>query len=328
MKVFLIFLSLFSLILSSKKDPEKTRVVVIGIDGFLQNCLFESKHTAFDYFKNEGSYTNNARTSITAISGPGWNNILCGFPIELTGVIDNDYVPGWVDNSKNPVTSFFGDKPYPCLFSELKKNKKDLSIKVSSTYNWEWFANFTGSTIDNKQVDEVFYCLQTYKELDEEYKCEEQVIKRSLSYIQDDFDLLFNYFMTLDETGHNKTFCGKEYVTQISVLNDYIEQIIQELKNNNIYQNTYVIITTDHGAAYLGLDHGFQNDDNVTVPLFIIGPNIKKGYHFKSPILDEDVTPTILEMFGYSPNDLWRGKSIKEAFTDLSHLNELKFLQQ
>jgi hypothetical protein len=327
MKTFFNILTLFSFICPLKLDPDKTRVVVIGIDGLLQKCLFESNHSAFDNFKNQGSYTNNARTSITAISGPGWNNILCGFPIELTGVIDNDYVPGWVDNSKNPLTSFFGNKPYPCLFSELKKNNKDLSIKISSTYNWQWFSNFTGSTLENKQVDEVFFCLDTYKELDEEYKCEEQVTKRSLSYIKEDFDLLFNYFMTLDETGHYKTFCGKEYIDHLSVLNDYIEQIVQELKNNNIYEKTYIIITTDHGADYMGLDHGTQNVDNVTVPLFIIGPNIKKGHYLKSPILLEDVTPTILEMFGFSPNELWRGKSIKEAFSNFSHLNKLKFLQ-
>lgn len=313
---------LYHLISSSfNLDPNKKRVILIGIDGLMKRCMNQADTSVFRYMMREGSWTLNGRTVIEALSGPGWSNILCGLETEDTGIFDNEWRAPWMFGKRAKINPITADKAFPCVFSELKKNNKDLNIKV--TWSWTWFLNM-GSIAIPGSIDKEDFC-DPYPELelDSWIKCDQEMYLNALKNIDADFDFLFVYFGSVDSAGHLKKFCSDEYVDRISAINNHIEGIFDHMKKAGIYNNTYVILTTDHGGEYMKNWHGMQNDDNLQVPFYIIGPGIKKGYRLTNVVKTEDVTPTILHLFGYSLNRLWRSKVVVEAFIE----GEEKFLQ-
>ncbi len=91
-KILTLCITLLVLSLTVKSLEKKTRVMLIGIDGLLMRCLEKAKISAFVYMAENGSFSLNARTTIEAVSGPGWSNILCGMDTESSGVTNYEWV--------------------------------------------------------------------------------------------------------------------------------------------------------------------------------------------------------------------------------------------
>lgn len=310
--IVLSLLTLISSVMLVPLDSNKTRVLLIGIDGLLKTCLDKAEHYMFDSFKQEGSWTLNARTAIETMSAPGWSNILCGMETEDTGIVDNDWLAPWMFGKPAKIDLIDGDQPLPCVFGQLKKNDPNLQIKI--TYTWSWFLNLGNISIPGT-VDKEDFCDQDIDgTLQTSIHCDEVTVKNGVRDMQEDFDFLFVYFGSLDETGHDSGFCNDNYIDRLSSINKGIETLITELKTLGIYNNTYIITTTDHGATYQKTWHGNQNDSNLIIPYYIVGPNIKKGYELKELVKNDDTSPTILHIFGYQPNEIWRSRVIFEAF--------------
>ena len=78
--------------------------------------------------------------------------------------------------------------------------------------------------------------------------------------------------------------------------------------------DTYLIITSDHGGEYLGKRHGMLRDDNLFVPIFIQGPSIIKNNEIKESLRLIDIAPTIFNFLNLSPSEMWRGRVIKNIY--------------
>jgi hypothetical protein len=315
MKILLLLLIyIFTVTVSPLKlDPSKKRVLLIGVDSMFRYSLNKSDHTIFDYMMKEGSFSFLGRTTIQSISGPGWSTILCGMDSEDTGITDNDWYAPWMFGGKvhqiTPVTG--ANEPFPCIFSELKKNNKNLKIKIS--YDWEFFINF-GNLSFPGSLDKEDYCDTIDGSLHGYDKCDNEILRNTLLNIREDFDFIFTYFGSVDECGHEKGFDNEEYRQYVGKINNFIEIIFDELKYHGIFDSTYIIITADHGVQPQTKWHGEWNDINIHIPWFIKGPNIKKNYQIKSKIKNADTAPTIMHIFGFEPSNIWRSKVVNEIF--------------
>jgi predicted AlkP superfamily pyrophosphatase or phosphodiesterase len=293
-------------------DPYKTRVILIGIDGLYLRCLNEYKHKTIQNFVDNGSYTFRARTAFRAISGPAWTGILCGMDQEGSGVQNNTWSAPWINSNYKPevTAESGGDSPLPCIFQEIKKaNPKS---KIKAFFSWWWLANLSNSSIPNS-IDNEITC--NMDGTGSYALCDEQAIKAGKDWISEDFDFMFLYLGSLDEKGHAYRFCSPEYMDQLKRLDDLTLELLSHLEQENILNSTHIIITSDHGANYLDIYHGYQNDDNLNIPWLIMGPDVKKGYQIKSNnIRYYDTTSTIMRIFGYEPNPYWRSKVVEEVF--------------
>jgi predicted AlkP superfamily pyrophosphatase or phosphodiesterase len=316
----LLILSFTQYILAKDKDPKKTRVMLIGIDGLFKRCMNESEHSSFDYMMQEGSYTLSGRTAIETLSASGWSNILCGLDTEDTGVTNNDWWAPWMygGHSYNvtPVTGV--DEPFPCIFSELKKNNKNLVTKA--TFAWEWFLNIGNLSMPGSLDEDMLCSPLPDMNMPPSIRCDNIMLQNGLKFIREDFDFAFVYFGSVDESGHMFGFCSPEYIDRISNINKYVEILLDELKGNGIYDNTYIIITTDHGAEYMKPWHGEWDDDNLHVPWYIVGPDVKKNYMIKAKFNDIDIPATIMNLFGYKGNPFWRSTPITEFLNGKGNL--------
>jgi hypothetical protein len=289
-------------------------VILIGIDGLMKNCTNQNDLSAFEIIMKEGSYSFNTRTSLLSSSASGWTGILCGMDSEDTGVYSELWWAPWMYGGKRPdITPVTGvDTPFPCIFSELKRFNNKLKVRV--TYDWGWFINFGNISIPGS-MDSEDYCDPEFDlNLNSTLFCDAVVLNNTINYIKDDFDFIFSYFRSADTAGHTSGFCSDKYIDNLSKINTFIQIIFDELKNQEIYENTYVIIATDHGADNLQPWHGEWNDENLQVPLFIKGPNVKKNYNIQSNIMNIDIPSTIIKFFNSNPNPIWRGNVINEIF--------------
>ncbi|AWV87909.1 sulfatase-like hydrolase/transferase [Bradymonas sediminis] len=106
------------------------------------------------------------------------------------------------------------------------------------------------------------------------------------------------------------------YDSEIAFSDSYVGGIIEKLKSENLYEDTIVVITSDHGEGFN--EHGYYfhgqtlYNEILKVPLIIRVP----GWHsrrVKGPVSLVDVAPTLLELFKVSVPSVFEGQSLVEA---------------
>ncbi len=102
------------------------------------------------------------------------------------------------------------------------------------------------------------------------------------------------------------------YYGMVTCLDDMIGEIIQALKEQGLYDNTYIIYTSDHGEM-LG-EHGLfykhcTLESSLGVPLILKGPDIPSGIHVDIPVSLIDLFPTIMDIAGLQNKEDFAGQS-------------------
>ena len=106
-----------------------------------------------------------------------------------------------------------------------------------------------------------------------------------------------------------------EYDGAIAYLDEQMGWLIDQLKERGLYDNTLLIITSDHGEAFGKrnlISHPvsvYQNE--IHVPLLIKYPNQHKGEVLQSWASQIDLLPTVLDVLGYQPPDGLYGRNLQ-----------------
>ncbi|GAB3260953.1 alkaline phosphatase family protein [Arthrobacter pigmenti] len=102
------------------------------------------------------------------------------------------------------------------------------------------------------------------------------------------------------------------YYGMITATDAMIGRIIDELKTQGLYENTYIIYTSDHGES--AGEHGLfykqcSYEGSVGVPLIVSGPGLPAGQQRTEPVSLVDLYPTVLDMAGLETEPDRRGHS-------------------
>ncbi len=109
------------------------------------------------------------------------------------------------------------------------------------------------------------------------------------------------------------------YDAGIAYADFYVGKLVQYLKDNNMYEDTAILITSDHGEnmGELGIycEHGTADEITTRIPMIIKWPKMKTGYtdEFHYNI---DLCPTIADLLKLGKASHWDGKSYAKT---LSH---------
>ncbi|MEG0369809.1 MAG: sulfatase-like hydrolase/transferase, partial [Hungatella sp.] len=107
----------------------------------------------------------------------------------------------------------------------------------------------------------------------------------------------------------------KVYLGLVNLLDECVGKIIEELKEQEIYDNSLIIFTSDHGEM-LGSHQLFQKmcmyEESVKTPLFIKFP---KGFEYGKQKIDNlvsgiDVFPTLCDYLNLKPSHKMDGQSL------------------
>jgi len=96
----------------------------------------------------------------------------------------------------------------------------------------------------------------------------------------------------------------REYYALITYMDRQMGRIIDALDKSGQADNTYIVVTGDHGLA-VG-EHGLMGKQNlfdcsVRMPFIIIGPGITPGHQIDAMMYQHCLFPTICDILGISP---------------------------
>lgn len=121
------------------------------------------------------------------------------------------------------------------------------------------------------------------------------------------------------------------YFAVISQVDDVLGRIFNRLKEKNIYDDTHIIFTADHGdmcGSHRMMDkHHILYDDVVRVPLVIKGAGQKKAMTYGGFVTHSlDLAPTMLEMAGIGIRDDFQGDSLLPCTKGFEKKNRKDFV--
>ena len=116
-------------------------------------------------------------------------------------------------------------------------------------------------------------------------------------------------------------------VTLISVDN-LLKRVIQTLEENLLLENTYIMLTSDHGYQ-LGHNRMIAKKmpfhRSTVVPLFVVGPGVKAGSSANHIVSNIDFAPTVLAIAGATDPIEFDGKSFLPILQNADSVDEISF---
>lgn len=104
----------------------------------------------------------------------------------------------------------------------------------------------------------------------------------------------------------------------INYLDKQIGSLVRELERLDLLANTILVITADHGEAFM--EHQLVEhteclyDEVLRVPLIFFGPGLTGGRRVREQVRSIDIMPTLLDLCGLSPKSEIQGVSLVPWF--------------
>ncbi len=267
------------------------RVLVIGLDGFGAEGYKIAKHPNIDALVAEGVLSLTTRPVMPSVTMPNWTSHLSGAGPEEHGVVNNNWT---ID--KHELQAVEADKEgfYPSIFKLLKDQVPN--VKTAFYYNWgNLIKSFNQKYLDEVSFESNFTYAGNYQ------KANDFIVKN-----QKVPTMIFLYTVHIDFAGHDHKWLSPQYITAIEEADVAIGKLINQLKAENLYNDTHFLLISDHGGIPTG--HGGVSMSEMQVPWGATGPQINKLGLVDYPNSNKNTSLVVANIFGLKeiPNS-WSG---------------------
>lgn len=202
----------------------------------------------------------------------------------------------WVSLIDDPwqPEKYFGDvkRQYQCNRTRFKEEKDYSSVKCFDAA-MQWIDN-------NKGAKDFFLMVETFDPHEPFDVPQEYLDLYNDDYTGPHFDLPI-YHKIDEETDEAMEHLRRRYKALITMTDKHFGRFINKLKEANMYEDTLIILTTDHGYCfgereYIGKSYMPAYNELANIPLLVHLPNQKgKGKAYKQITQNIDLMPTILD---------------------------------
>ncbi|ETD16477.1 MULTISPECIES: alkaline phosphatase [Prevotellaceae] len=296
MLLAVLLLTVFGLTQANAKKWKAKHVILIGIDGWGAYSVPKAHNIPnIRSLMQNGCYTLKKRCDLPSESAVNWSAMFNGACTEMHGYTNwNSRVP----EIPSMCTNAHGI--YPTIYSVIREQIPNA--ETGNIAEWDGIKYLIDSLAIN-YVD-----VASNYEKDDEQLCRmaEQYIKKSKP------TFLAVCFDQVDHVGHAIGHDTPAYYDVLAKLDKQVGRIIQALKDAGIYDDTIVMMTSDHGG--IGKGHGGKTLQEMEIPFIICGKNVKKGMVIKDVMMQFDTAATIAEVFNLKRPQAWRGLPIYSVF--------------
>lgn len=275
---------------SGPKNRVADHVIWIGIDGWGAYTFDECYNVDIPNLRAlmaEGSWSKDVRTVMPSDSGPNWASMFCGAPPMLHGFCDNS---NW---QEAPVAYKNEHGMWPTIFHVVRQAWPEAEIGVQ--HEWSSIKYYVDS-LDLNYLKRVAENEATVTPREAARYIKEK--KPNFFYIHID---------QLDHVGHSIGHRSGEYFATLKDVDRQIGEIIKAVKDAGIYDNSIIIVNSDHGG--IGTGHGGKTLSEMQVPIIYCGKGVKKNHEVKDVIAQFDIAATIAKIFNIEMPSCWRAKS-------------------
>lgn len=273
-------------------DAKARYALVITIDGLRPDAIAKSNAPHIESLIMKGSYSLGANTVVPSLTLPAHTSLVTGLTPENHGMKLNfwtQFMPYTDEETILGIAKKEGLKT--AMF--VGKDKLQYLAKPGTVDHFESTGEAPGSV----------------EKIGAQY---------SLYMKNKKPELVFIHFPEPDLTGHRVGWMSEDYINAFDRVDRAIGVILESLNEVGISDQTFIIITSDHGGQ--GINHVSTDPEVLTIPWIVFGPGVKKGYRIKGNVNIYDTAPTVLFALGINPPDNWDGKPIKEVFIFPSQL--------
>lgn len=229
-----------SLNAQAQQPVKEPKVLFIGIDGVRSDALGQANTPNIDSLMNIGLYTYDSWHCGITVSGPSWNDMLCGVWEQKHKVTNNNYT-----------NADYVNYPYfPKRAKECRPDLKAVQIITWDPMNDPANSNNSAGYVTNSGFNQ---------SIDAGSHGQHAVTNAALVQLADpNLDVLFIHYDEVDATGHGSGFntTNPAYINAIQGVDGEVGEVLAALYARPNYANEdwLIMLTTDHGG--IGTSHG------------------------------------------------------------------------
>ena len=266
--------------------PPISRVLIVTFDGLRPDAIAEAKMTNVLSLMQSGAYTLNAQTIMPSVTLPSHASMLTGMCPAKHIVRWNDYVP---ENGYARGTDIFDLAHGIGLQTAMVVGKEKLRhVTEPSSTDFFAFMDETDKIDDFTTIDRL-----------------------AISQVKVGFNLMFVHFPNGDLVGHEEGWMSRAQLKAYAKDDKAFGLILQSLKDRGMYEDTIIIVTSDHGGH--DTSHGSDAPEDLTIPWIISGPRVYPG-QITTQVHTMDTAATIAFVLGLPIPPEWDGVPVFEAF--------------
>ncbi|MEM7009472.1 MAG: alkaline phosphatase family protein, partial [Thermodesulfobacteriota bacterium] len=232
-----------------------------------------------------GSYSASAKTVDPPYTLPSHMSLVTGLKPENHGTYINTWIPQ------------IGYTKHETIFTVANKHGINTSMFVGKDK-----LNFIAVPDSIDKLEVIEYSPDSVETITESF----------IKYIDDNIGIILVHFPEPDIPGHKKGWMSPTYLDAVKRVDTEIGKIIGTLKSKDLYDNTLIIITSDHGGK--GKNHKGDDPLVTTIPWLAVGKGIKENYIIKDNVYIYDTAPTVLKALELPiPKDI-DGSVVEEIF--------------
>ncbi len=266
--------------------PPISRVLIVSFDGLRPDAIAEAKMVNVMSLMQSGAYTLNAQTIMPSTTLPAHASMLTGMCPAKHIVRWNEYVP---QNGYARGTDIFDLVHGAGLQTAMVVGKEKLR-QVTEPPSTDFFA-----FVDETDKIDDFTTIE----------------KLAINQVKIGFNLMFVHFPSGDLAGHEEGWMSRLQLKAYAKDDRAFGSILQALKDRGMYEDTIIIVTSDHGGH--DTSHGTDAPEDMTIPWIISGPRVFPG-ELTSPVHTMDSAATIAFVLGLPIPPEWDGEPVFEAF--------------
>ena len=257
-------------------QKKENGVILISIYGLRQDAVANTEYGR--YLMQNSAYSLDVQTVSPSITLPCHLSMFYGVSPDVHGVLSNTF-----STNNN-------------LRKGIAETLIQSSVFTSIFYNWQPITNTVGGVaVVNKYISADNIGWERANELTAE---------ACINHLNNTpSNLVVLYLGFLDENGHAYGWLSQEYYYALNQSFFIAQNVVSVAKELNYT----VIITSDHGGH--DYTHGTTLDEDMKIPLFIIGNGYEKGRNLGTRSI-LDIAPTITTLLGCQPQYYWQGTAI------------------
>ena len=269
--------------------------IIFLIDG-LSPQFITPDLKSFGFLQSQGSWTFKARTVIQSDCAAGISSILyASDPID-TGI--------YSENNRF-------EREFPSVFDALRNQKTE--IKSFLIHNYLWIKENWNYGVENED-----FCFGN--DLESIFDCDKKNVEKVLEIIEkSEKNEFFQVIILrgLEVAAFTSTFGSENYVKILEKIDKLLIKIIDKIQSKNLINSTFLALISDHGGKNGSYGHWEKINENLNVPLMVMGPGIRKNKNLDNiNVHVMDLIPTVFKGMTLQNENLWRGKIIDEIFEE------------